>query len=328
MKCNTTISLGGIVIIEKIEKRFGLFSSLFGDVEGKMKNFIPLAKLLTYNKLTHSVSIHQIINTYPEELMGCLGMKETPSERTLYRTLERIRKHFPVFLYRYQNLIKKYEFVDSNQVIDFSSTYLEGEKSELGEFGYSRDKRPDKHQINFGIATGINGIPTAITIQKGNVQDKKHMKEILKLIPKVIPKNSILIFDAGANTRKNKNKIRDLGYNYLTLKPKKVSIYRKFIQYFDENLGNVEHLEINNKHYYCVKKIDDENVFYIFFSPELYETQIKIKERKFERQKEKGNKTLKKRKTRNTTIGQGMGRTNTSSSENSFYNRESLRKWN
>jgi len=28
-------------------------------------------------------------------------------------------------------------------------------------------------QINFGISTGINGIPTAITIQRGNTQDKK-----------------------------------------------------------------------------------------------------------------------------------------------------------
>ena len=41
-------------------------------------------------------------------------------------------------------------------------------------------------QINFGIATGINGIPTAITIQRGNVQDKKHMKQMLKVISKVL----------------------------------------------------------------------------------------------------------------------------------------------
>jgi len=34
----------------------------------------------------------------------------------------------------------------------------------------------------------------------------------------------------------------------------------------------------------------------IIHSPELYKTQIKIKEDKFRRQKEKGNKTLRKRK--------------------------------
>ena len=30
-------------------------------------------------------------------------------------------------------------------------------------------------QINFGVSTGINGIPTAITIQRGNTQDKKNI---------------------------------------------------------------------------------------------------------------------------------------------------------
>ena len=48
------------------------------------------------------------------------------------------------------------------------------------------------------------------------MQDKKHIREMLKVISKVIPKNSLLIFDAGANTKKNKTKIRKLHYHYLT----------------------------------------------------------------------------------------------------------------
>lgn len=72
-------------------------------------------------------------------------------------------------------------------------------------------------QINFRVAAGINGIPTAITIQKGNVQDKKHMKQMLKkIVSKVLPENSLLMFDAGANTRKNKHDIREMKYHYLT----------------------------------------------------------------------------------------------------------------
>ena len=85
-------------------------------------------------------------------------------------------------LERYQQFIIESGLTDNKQIIDFSSTYLEGEKADFASYGYSRDKRPDKMQINFGIATGINGIPTAITIQKGNVQDKKHMKQMLKVI--------------------------------------------------------------------------------------------------------------------------------------------------
>jgi transposase len=44
------------------------------------------------------------------------------------------------------------------------------------------------------------------------------------------------------------------------------------------------------------KKEPEGTVSYIFFSPELYCDQINSKKRKFKRQKEKGNKTLKKRK--------------------------------
>lgn len=298
MNKNKTFPLGGIVMIEQVEKAFGVFSGVFRGVEGKAKGFIPLVKLLTYNKLTHSVSIHQILNTYPGEVIERLGRKEVYSERTLYRTLERVGKFFPVLLERYQRLIKEQELVGRNQVIDFSSTYLEGSKAELGALGYSRDRRPDKPQINFGISTGINGIPTAITIQKGNTQDKKHMREMLKIIPNVIPENSLLIFDAGANTKANKKKIRTMDYHYLTLKPKRVSIYKTHIRYFMEQLkaSNVRKFELNERHYYCVLKKEGESVLNIFFCPELYSTQLRTKENKFERQKKKGNKILRKRK--------------------------------
>ena len=88
------------------------------------------------------------------------------------------------------------------------SAYFEGNKSELGTLGYSRDNQPGKEQLTFGIATGINEIPTALTIQKGNLQDKKHFKFILKAVKNILEKNSLLIFDCGANTKLNKNSIK------------------------------------------------------------------------------------------------------------------------
>ena len=240
-----------------------------------------------------------MLNTYPAEVLEQLGVKEAPSERTLYRTLERGGKCFPVLLDRYQQFIKENGLVDKNQILDFSSASLEGEKAELAEYGYSRAKRPDLKQINFGGSTGINSIPTALTIQKGNLQDKKHMREMLKVIPEVIPENSLLIFDAGANTKRNKQKIRGLGYHYLTLRPKKGGTYKRYLSFFDAELGkgNAKSVELNSRHYTCVKKHEeDESVSYVFFSPELYKTQLQIKEKKFERQKEKGNKILRKRR--------------------------------
>lgn len=296
MKSNKTFPLGGLAILDKIEKSYALISTLFEGLGGRAKNFIPIVKLHIYNKLTHSVSVHQILDIYPEELMERLGTDSIPSERSLYRPLERIGELFPIIQSRYHQFLKEHDLIDSNQIIDFSSTYFEGENAEIAELGYSRDKRPDKKQITFGISTGINGIPTALTIQRGNVQDKKHMKVMLKIISKVIPEHSLLIFDAGANTKKNKEKIGNLSYNYLTLKAKKVGPYKKYLKIFDENLTEVTSFKMNNRHYHCLKKKDGNEILYIFFCPELYETHMKAKKKKFLKAKKKGNKLLKKRK--------------------------------
>jgi len=257
-----------------------------------MKNFIPLVKLHIYNRLTHSVSVHQIQKVYPEEIMEFLKGDKV-SERTLYRTLERLGKFYPIVLERYHRFLVKYNLIDKTQIIDFSSTYFEGENSELGAYGYSRDKRKDKLQVNFGISTGINSIPTAITIQKGNVQDKEHLRLMLQIVAKVIPKNSLLIFDAGANTKANKRKIRDLGYHYLTLRPKNTRTYKELVREF--NRKEKARFELNGKSYYCVKRKRDNQVFYVYFSEELCKLQIRKKEKRFERAKREGEKLLRKK---------------------------------
>ncbi len=90
MKPNISIPLGSIVMLKKVEKHYGLFHSLFDEIKGKSTSFIPLTKVLTCNKLTHSVSVHQINNTYPLEFMRQLGLKDKTGERTMYRALERV----------------------------------------------------------------------------------------------------------------------------------------------------------------------------------------------------------------------------------------------
>jgi len=298
MKNNKTYPLGALVMIDKIEKNFGFFNIIFKEIGGKMKDFLPLIKFHVNNKLTHSVSVNQMLNTYPEEMLKKLGAKNNTSSRKLYRVVERTGKYYPILFDRFQYFIKKNKLADKKQFIDFSSSYFEGKKAELGEFGFTRDHRRDKKQITFGISTGMNDIPTALTIQKGNVQDKKHMEIMLKIIPKVIPKESLLMYDAGANTKKNKKKIRKLGYHYLTRKAKKVKKYKKLESYLKEKINEkqVEYFEINDRHYSCVKKTEEKEILYIMFCPELYESEIKAKERRLEKNIEKGNKILKRRK--------------------------------
>jgi len=77
------------------------------------------------------------------------------------------------------------DLLDSTQHVDWSAIFFQGQKAKIAKHGYSRDHRPDKKQVNFGVWIGNNNIPSILTIQKGNVVDKMQMNKTLKMIPKI-----------------------------------------------------------------------------------------------------------------------------------------------
>ena len=194
MRENVNFAIGTIALMDKVDRKFNFFGQLFCNIANNAKNFKEDAKLFVYNRLGKCVSINQILSVYPIEAYEHLGFKDAPKERTLYRDLERIGLYHKFIISKYQQLIKKNNLASKEQFPDFSSSYFEGKKSELGALGYSRDHMPGKEQLTFGISTGSNNIPTALTIQKGNVQDKKHFKFMLKTVSKVLGKEDVLIF--------------------------------------------------------------------------------------------------------------------------------------
>lgn len=290
MKPNVTFSIGNVALIDKVNEKFGIFDYLFNNLNCMAKNIKSSAKLFAYNRLGDCVSINQITSIYPEELFKQLGYKKIPADRSIYRDLDRIGQRVPFLQNRYQDVIKKNDLVSEKQFMDFSSSYFEGNKSKLGELGYSRDHEPGKEQITFGISTGMNNIPTALTIQKGNVQDKKHFKFMLKTVKYLLKEDSMLIFDCGGNTETNKQKIRKSKFNYLTLKPKKKKIYRKYIEIFKKHEKEI--IVINDIAYKCVKVNEENEIQYVFYSTELCKDQKKKRDIKFERELEKNEPKL------------------------------------
>jgi len=294
MRTNVSLEIGSVILINKVDAKFGFFNHLFSGIATKAKTLKESAKLFIYNRLGKCVSVNRLTKVYPEELFNQLRFKEIPKDRTLYRNLERIGLHHKFIINRYQQLIKSNNLVSPEQFPDFSSAYFEGNKAELGELGYSRDNQPGKEQINFGVSTGRNSIPTALTIQKGNVQDKKHFKFMLNTVKKILPEDSVLIFDCGGNTEKNKEKIRRLLFHYLTLRAKKRKTYAKYLKLFKEEKKEV--VVYNNRKYECVKVVEESEVKYIFYSEKLYKEQIKKRQKQFRKELEKNEGKLAKTK--------------------------------
>ncbi|MBI4044739.1 MAG: hypothetical protein HY392_03450 [Candidatus Diapherotrites archaeon] len=238
--------------------------------------------------------MHRLQELYPEEFFKELGFKEIPKERNVYRGVERIGMRFNALMEKYQEFIKNNGLASNQQFMDFSSSYFEGTKSELGALGYSRDSQPGKKQITWGISTGINEIPAALTIQKGNLQDKKHFGVLFKTCEKILPEHSLLIFDCGANTKKNKDRIMEKGFHYLTLKQKKKSPYKKLLKKF-RKLEKVK-ITVNGVEHWCVKLEENGEFLYIFFSKKLKRDQLWKKRKKFKRELEKNHPLISKAK--------------------------------
>ncbi len=291
MKSNTSFHVGSLILVNKVDSRYNLFDSVFSPLKGKTKHLIESVKMFINNRLDKCVSVSNLLGIYPEEWFECLGFKEKPKERTMYRDLERIGVGYKFVVESLQQLLKKNNLIDLIQFIDYSSSYFEGNSSELGALGYSRDSQPSKQQLTFGISTGMNGIPSALSVQKGNVQDKEHMEFMLKIVNKVLEKGSLVIFDCGGNTEKNKEEILSSKLNYLTLKPRYKVVYKKYIDLYKSSLKEVFYA--NGIKYKCVKAKDD-NVKYIFHSKNLYRKLHKTRNKKFQRELKRNDKLIEK----------------------------------
>lgn len=293
MKENVTIDIGSVALIDKVDGQLGLFDKLFKGIKDKSGILKETTKLLVANRFGGCIAVSRLPSLHKQEFFELLGFKKAPSESPIFRNIKKIGKLFPILLERYQQIIKQQNLVSVEQFMDFSSTYLEGSESELAALGYSRDHRPGKKQITFGVSTGINGIPTALTIQKGNVQDKKHFQTLLKVSKAVLEKESMLVFDCGANTKENKRSIRALNFHYLTLKPKHRGPYKQSLQVFNTFLPK-QSIVFNDVEYQCVKHLNGSEWNYIYFSKKAFDEQLAVKERKHQKQLKNNDKLLPK----------------------------------
>ena len=291
MRNNTSFHIGSLILINRVDSEYNLFGNIFATLSGKTKHLIESVKMFINNRLDKCVAVSKILEVYPEELFECLGFREKPKERTMYRDLGRIGFNYKFVIEKFQQILKKYNLVDVIQFTDYSSSYFEGNKSELGALGYSRDSQPSKKQLTFGISTGMNGIPSALTVQKGNVQDKDHMNFMLKVVGKVLEKGSLVIFDCGGNTEDNKAKILLMELNYLTLKQRYKGVYQKYVELYKSSPKEVFY--IKDIKYKCVK-VKDENIKYIFHSKKLYKKLHKTRNKRFQKDLLNGDKLLSK----------------------------------
>ena len=100
-----------------------------------------------------------------------------------------------------QALAKRHLKEGSLVLYDVTSTYFEGRHCSLARRGYSRDGKPDRLQIVFGLLTDSWGCPIATEVFEGNTADPKTvLPQIKKLRERFSLKQVVLVGDRGMIT--------------------------------------------------------------------------------------------------------------------------------
>lgn len=95
---------------------------------------------------------------------------------------------------------------------DVSSTYVEGSHCPLAVKGYSRDHRPDRAQVVFGLVTDGRGCPVAVEAFPGNTADPATLEtQVDKLRLRFGLADVVLVGDRGMLTSARIDRLREIG---------------------------------------------------------------------------------------------------------------------
>jgi hypothetical protein len=149
----------------------------------------PAAKLATARQLSEPTASHSL---------GAVLRLGEVDEDELYRALDLLGAAQPAI----ERALARRHLRDGTLVLyDVTSSYLEGRCCELARFGYSRDRRPDRPQIVFGLLCAADGCPVAVEVFAGDTGDPKTLAvQIDKLKKRFALKRVVLVGDRGMIT--------------------------------------------------------------------------------------------------------------------------------
>ena len=166
----------------------------------------PASKLATARRLSP--------DTASSSLGEMLGLGEV-DEDELYAALDWLHERQPAI----ETALAKRHLQGGTLVLyDVSSSYLEGRCCPLAARGYSRDGKPGKLQITYGLLCAPDGCPVAIEVFEGNTGDPATLApQIDKLKQRFRLEHVVLVGDRGMITEARiREDLRPAGLDWIT----------------------------------------------------------------------------------------------------------------
>lgn len=193
LKLSQGRSVGAIFTISEIAKKIGITKALGYSKDAQLALFQIAGRIICQGSryyLANEWMQHQAIDkVFKIKDVSCNELYDNlawlaANQRKIEQNLFKIR-------HEKSNIKQIYLY-------DVTSSYFEGEKNELSDYGYNRDKKTGKKQIVIGLMTDKDGYPVSVEVFKGNTNDTKTVSSQLeKLKESFGVEQVILVGDKG-----------------------------------------------------------------------------------------------------------------------------------
>src|SRR5216683_1704642 len=204
---------GLLFVLKQIADQLGLTAAIGHSRLGKLALFLILARVahqgsrLSASRWAQDHAVSEVVGlaSFDEDdlyaALDDLCARQEKIERALYHQYQRRSGKQPPRLFLY----------------DVTSSYLEGERNELGAFGYNRDGKKGKLQIVIGLLTDAAGEPLAVRVFEGNRSDPTTVAEQIKIVKEQFQvEELVFVGDRGMVKSKGKQALEQAKLRYIT----------------------------------------------------------------------------------------------------------------
>jgi len=233
------LSVGAVWLVFDIARELGIVDALSNSREGKIALWQVIARVISQGSRLSAVRL-----AGSHAACDILGLGAF-NEDDLYANLDWLCKKQEVIEDR---LFKRTHGENKPTLFlyDVTSSYLEGQYNELGEFGYNRDGKKGKKQIVIGLLCDVDGRPMSIEVFKGNTQDPATMaSQVRKVANRFGGGDVTFVGDRGMIKSNQVNDLVGHGFHYITAitKPQIETLLKESViqmDLFDQDLAEVE----------------------------------------------------------------------------------------
>lgn len=239
------LAVGAVWVLHQLAKRLGLVKALGQSRTAKLALWLVLASVIAQGSRLSAVRLAQ-----RHAVCDILSL-DAFNEDDLYQAMDWLNERqsaieATLFTHRYATAGQAPRLY----LYDVTSSYLEGDQNELGEYGYNRDGKRGKKQIVIGLLTDEEGWPITVEVFAGNTQDPKTFKhQIDKLVHRFGVKQVTFVGDRGMIKTTQIGELEEAGFHYISAitKPQIEALLKtEVLQWsmFDEELVEVTSEEV------------------------------------------------------------------------------------